>query len=102
MSRRIAVPAVFIAAAGGVAYALLRLRQRGPDAPSAPRPLKDGTDSETEYHCDCGQAFRVAGAGRHRVYWLPDAAPADPVVSAECPSCGRPLPREQPVTGAPA
>jgi hypothetical protein len=102
MSRRVAVPALFVAVAAGVGYALVRLRRRGADTSFAPRPVGDGTGPESEYVCDCGQAFRVTGAGRHRVYWLPDAAPADPVVSAECPSCGRPLPHDPTVTGAAA
>ena len=102
MSRRVVVPALFAAVAAGVGFALVRLRRRGADTPFAPRPLSDGNGPESEYVCDCGQAFRLTGAGRHRVYWLPDAAPADPVVSAECPNCERPLPRDQPVTGTAA
>ena len=68
MSRRIAVPALFLAAASAVGYALMRLRQRGPDSSVAPQPLGNGGGEESEYRCDCGQEFRVAGAGRHRVY----------------------------------
>lgn len=42
--------------------------------------------------CECGQAYRVAGEGRHRVYWLSDAPEGDPVMGTTCVSCERPLP----------
>ena len=86
MKRRIAVPALFAAAAAGVAYALLRLRRGGPAA-------RAGTAEPQEFRCACGERFHVAGADRHRIYWLPGASAAEPVLSGECPSCGRPLPR---------
>jgi hypothetical protein len=44
--------------------------------------------------CQCGQAFMVAGRDRHRVYWLEDSGPDDPVLSGHCPNCDRPLPSE--------
>jgi hypothetical protein len=46
----------------------------------------------SEWTCACGQRFRVSGIGRHRVYWIEDAAPDDPVVGDRCPACDRPLP----------
>ena len=95
MHRRVAVPALFAAAAGGVAYALLRLRRGGDPAGRAEA-------SPEEYRCDCGQTFHVSGAGRHRVYWLPGASPSDPVLSPTCPECDRPLPRDPQVAGTPA
>jgi hypothetical protein len=49
---------------------------------------------ERTWRCPCGQEYRVQGVDRHRVYWLSDAAIADPVLSLECPNCGRTLPRE--------
>jgi hypothetical protein len=98
MHRRIAVPALFAAAASGVAYALSRLR-RG----AAARDRRRGPRAEHQEHrCDCGQLFHVSGTGRHRVYWLPNASPRDPVLSDDCPSCGRPLPHERQEAGAPA
>jgi hypothetical protein len=98
MHRRIAVPALFAAAASGVAYALSRLRRGG-----AARDRRRGPQAEHQEHrCECGQLFHVSGTGRHRVYWLPDASPRDPVLSDDCPSCGRPLPHERQEAGAPA
>ena len=47
-----------------------------------------------ELRCECGQAFRVAGLGRHRVYWLPEAPESEPLMSDGCPECGRALPVE--------
>ncbi len=44
-----------------------------------------------EWHCQCGQTYRVTGEGRHRMFWLPDAAPEDPVLDDRCPNCGREL-----------
>ena len=75
-------------ATAAVAFAILRLK----------RPTRRGRrrrrGPET-YRCDCGHEFRVAGRGRHRVYWPADAQESDPLLSARCPSCDRPLPREQ-------
>jgi hypothetical protein len=90
MSRRPIVLALMATAASGVGYALLRLRRGGSrDRPQA-RELE-------EYTGDCGRAFRTTGIGRHRVYWLADAPKGDPVLSDRCPSCDRPLPREEEV-----
>ena len=87
MSPRPIVLALVATAASGVAYALLRMRRGGArDRPQAREPQ--------EYTCDCGQAFRMTGRGRHRVYWLANAPEPDPLLSDRCPSCDRPLPRE--------
>jgi len=106
MHRRVAVPALFAAVAGGVAYALLRLRRGGdPGGRASGRRGRAGRREQPpheEYRCDCGQTFLVSGAGRHRVYWLPGASPSDPVLSPSCPECERPLPRDPQVAGAPA
>jgi hypothetical protein len=101
MQRRIVVPGLFAAAASAVAYALLRLRR---DRRAGPDGSAGGVAREHEqYHCACGQLFHVAGAGRHRVHWLPEASPGDPVLGGECPNCGAALPRESnAVTDAPA
>jgi hypothetical protein len=70
--------------------ALTRLRvRRGPLARSPARPQPE------TFSWECGQDFRVTGSGRHRVYWLPDAPENDPILAGRCPSCDRPLPREQ-------
>jgi hypothetical protein len=99
MRRRIVVPAFFATAASGVAYALLRLR-RGASPRAGARDGAATPGEQQEYRCACGQVFLVSGTGRHRVYWLPDASPSDPVLSATCPSCERPLPRDQPASAA--
>jgi hypothetical protein len=55
----------------------------------------DGGGGEPqEWQCVCGQKFRVVGEGRHRVFWLPDAPPSEPVLDDRCPNCGRPLHEE--------
>src|SRR5215210_7608887 len=100
MQRRIAVPALFATVAGGVAYALLRLRR--PGGPSRTARQGEPAAPPQEYRCDCGQLFHVSGAGRHSVYWLPDASPSDPVLSPTCPQCERPLPREPQTSAAAA
>ena len=68
-------------------------------APAGPVPTS-ATAAEGvahEWRCEsCGQPFRISGEGRHRIYWLPDAAPGDPVLDGRCPSCGTPLPGERP------
>jgi hypothetical protein len=95
-------------AASAVAFALVRMK-RPPESAIAfalrrmQRPRAAGSVAAAEpetYRCDCGQGFRVSGAGRHRVYWLADAAADDPVLSQSCPACDRPLPRETDVAAA--
>jgi hypothetical protein len=101
MHRRVAVPALFAAAAGGAAYALSRLRPRGAAGGRRRRP-RGASAEHHEYRCECGQLFHVSGTGRHRIHWLPDASPRDPVLSDSCPSCGRPVPRDRQEAAAPA
>jgi hypothetical protein len=83
-------------AASAVAFALVRLRRPGT---AGRRPAR-----QDAYRCACGQDFRVSGTGRHRVYWLRDAAEDDPVLSLRCPACDRPLPgtREAATAARPA
>jgi hypothetical protein len=50
---------------------------------------------QQEWTCECGQAYRVSGEGRHRIYWLPDAPVSDPITEGRCASCGRGLPGDQ-------
>jgi hypothetical protein len=87
--RPLLVLAAAATAAAGVGFALSRLRR--PDTAPADRPR----EAVEEVRCDCGQAFRVTGMGRHRVFWLADAAHDDPILSRRCPSCDRPLPGEK-------
>jgi hypothetical protein len=63
-------------------------RVRGAVGRARERPLGE------PWTCACGQAFRVAGRDRHRIYFLADAGPSDPVLSGRCPNCDRPLPSE--------
>jgi hypothetical protein len=82
----------------GAPPALLRLkRSRGSGAPPGLLRLKRWRRSgapaaapET-YRCACGEEFRVAGTGRHRVYWRAGAPDGEPLLEARCPSCDRPL-----------
>jgi hypothetical protein len=78
---------LLLAAAGGLLAAAVAL--------AVPRIRARRSSREAEYltwQCDCGQRFRVAGIGRHRVHWLEDAPESDPVLGSTCPSCDRPLP----------
>ena len=75
-----------IAAGGGSAVAIALSRLKRPDVTWRRRAPQPQT-----YRCDCGQGFRVTGTGRHRVFWLDGAAEDDPVLSPQCPECGRSL-----------
>jgi hypothetical protein len=81
VGRAIAV-ALTLAAAAGLAVGFKR--HKGGDARRAQGPQP--------WSCECGQAYRVSGEGRHRVYWLVDAPEADPVMGSTCVNCERPLP----------
>ena len=50
------------------------------------------TEAFELWSCDCGQDYRVAGEGRHRVYWLVGAPQSDPILGTTCVRCERPLP----------
>ena len=77
-----------IAAGGGSAVAIALARLKPPQLAS----LRRRRAAEPErYRCACGQAFRLTGRGRHRVYWLESAPQDDPVLSPRCPACDRPL-----------
>jgi hypothetical protein len=75
-------------AAAAVTLALLRLRRRSASG-------QRGNARPDTYRCACGQRFRIAGTGRHQVFWLVDAADDDPVLGTSCPACERPLPRDR-------
>lgn len=91
--------AVLVAAAGGVAVVLRRRSGSGGGArPTVDSGATGGGPHATvlpveTFTCRCGTEFRVSGADRHRVYWLLDAAPDDPVLDPACPECGTELPR---------
>jgi hypothetical protein len=85
-------PALLVAgAAGALAAAGYALRGRLAAVPAKLRRTDDrpGTDDWT---CQCGQAYRVTGQGRHRVFWPAGADKAEPVISGACVNCERPLP----------
>lgn len=77
-------------AAGGVAVLLRRggggLRDRLPAA------LRRGGPGTESWRCECGQAYRVSGIGRHRVYWPAGAPETEPLLGNACVNCERPLP----------
>ena len=50
------------------------------------------TKAADAWTCTCGQDYRISGAGRHRIYWLPDASAADAIITGRCVECGRDLP----------
>ena len=59
-----------------------------------PRPHPPAEDPGEPWQCECGQEYMVAGRDRHRIYWLADSGPSDPVLSGTCPNCDRPLPSD--------
>jgi hypothetical protein len=65
----------------------------GSDATDAQRPSAP-LDSTPTYTCStCGHVLRVAGLGRHRVYFeLTDERRDDPVMNRQCPGCEQRLP----------
>ena len=85
VGRAIAI-ALAVAAAAGLAVGYKRHGSSGGGKRSAGGPPGE------PWSCECGQAYRVAGEGRHRVYWLVDAPEADPVMGSTCVNCERPLP----------
>jgi hypothetical protein len=92
------VLAAVAAVAGVVGVLLSRLGRRG-----GGKLQDDRRPEEAEEHtwrCRCGQEFRVSGEGRHRVYWLIDADPGDPVLDGRCPNCGRSLEDQQAAAAA--
>ena len=102
------VPVGFAAAVGGAVVKRLKDRRAHPTGPLSPTGTERATVREdagappsdkpvdesvgTERTCECGQAYRVSGEGRHRVYWLQGASANDPVIGDSCPECDRELP----------
>ena len=87
------------AAAAGALARLVRRRRQAPEPLAAQDVEVAPTDPvtevvEQEWSCECGQAYRVSGEGRHRVHWPADAAAKDPVLDGVCVDCGRDLPRD--------
>jgi hypothetical protein len=71
-----------VAVAAAIAAAAMFVRRRRARTPKDPR---------TGWACECGQEYLVQGTDRHRVYWLPGADRADPLLGRECVGCGAPL-----------
>ena len=83
--------AVAVGAIAGLATAACAVVRRR-KAQVGARGSADASGAEREWQCACGQAFRVAGVERHRVFWVAGAPEDDPVLGDRCPSCERPLP----------
>lgn len=88
-------------ALGAGAAAFIRSRRARPEdlraAPGSPPSQESATKVvQQEWTCQCGQAYRVSGEGRHRIHWLPDAPVSDPVTEGRCVNCDRELPGDQP------
>jgi len=83
-----AVAAALVAAIAGV------LGRRGRGGTEAGRGLagRFRRDKRPTYTCECGQAYRVTGVDRHRVYWPEGAERDEPVLGDACVRCERPLP----------
>jgi hypothetical protein len=77
----------------GIAAYVRRRAQLAPGGPGgtggATQPASATGEAHREWHCECGQELRVTGEGRHRVFWLVDAGPEDPLLEGRCPSCER-------------
>jgi hypothetical protein len=67
-------------------------------APPEPAPPTANQPLRPPYTCpDCGHVLRVAGVGRHRVYFERDDKRLDhPVMDRVCPECGHGLPGKNP------
>ena len=79
--------ALAIAAGAGSAVAIALARLKRPDLALRRRRA---AQPET-YRCACGQAFRVSGRDRHRVFWIEGAPEGEPLLSPQCPECDRSL-----------
>jgi hypothetical protein len=92
--RRAGLLAVAAALAAGIAGVLGRRRGSGEGGASG-QGLTGRfrrRDKRPRYTCECGQAYRVTGVDRHRVYWPEGAERADPVLGDACVKCEQPLP----------
>jgi hypothetical protein len=94
---RIAALAAAVPLAAAALAFFLRRRPSGPPPPPAP-PAGSAPDEtsaqqriEHEWTCECGQVFRIAGEGRHTLFWLPAAPVSHPLLEDRCPNCDRSL-----------
>lgn len=94
--------AAVLTVAGTVAVLLRRIQPpAGVDrsgvstpSPSAAEAPPHATAHEVELRCECGNAYRVSGAGRHRVIWPEGSDEREALLEEECLECGRPLATE--------
>ncbi|CAA9520134.1 MAG: hypothetical protein AVDCRST_MAG30-2999 [uncultured Solirubrobacteraceae bacterium] len=88
-----AVAAAVLTVAGTVAVLLRRIQP--PAGFGQPRPVPDlpahATARDEELRCECGKAYVVSGAGRHRVIWPAGSDKREALLEEECLECGRPL-----------
>jgi hypothetical protein len=82
-----AVAAGLLAAIAG-----LGARRRKSAPASEARGGRFRRDKRPKYKCECGQAYRVTGVDRHRVYWPEGADRDEPVMGDTCVACERSLP----------
>jgi len=91
--RRAGLLAVAAALAAGIAGVLGRRRAAGSGSATTQRLTgRFRRDKRPRYTCECGQAYRVTGVDRHRVYWPEGAEREEPVLGDACVRCERPLP----------
>jgi hypothetical protein len=91
-ARRAGLAVVAAGLMAAIAGVLGRRRGVGSGGEGTGRGGRFRRDKRPTYACECGQAYRVAGVDRHRVYWPEGAEEAEPVVGDTCVSCDRPLP----------
>ena len=94
-ARRAGLLAVAAALAAGIAGVLGRRRGSGSGGGGSSAQRLAGRfrrDKRPRYTCECGQAYRVTGVDRHRVYWPEGAERTEPVLGDACVKCERPLP----------
>jgi hypothetical protein len=89
-ARRVGLAAVAAGLMAAIAGVLGRRRRAGGDGTR--RGGRFGSGKDPAYTCECGQAYRVTGVDRHRVYWAENAEKDEPVMGDTCVSCDRPLP----------
>ena len=96
-------PALIISVLTAAALGAIAVRARGrlgAAAGATADRLRSGSSggraaspaAQETFTCECGQAYRVRGTGRHRLYWPEGADDRDALLTPECVACERPLP----------
>lgn len=91
-ARRAGLAAVAAGLMAAIAGVLGRRRGAASGGDGSRRGGRFRREKHPTYECECGQAYRVTGVDRHRVYWPEGADTAEPVLGDTCVSCDRPLP----------